>query len=54
MYHMRETIQQSGKLGIYSLQDLTINSVFVLIKKSRPCSGNDSHLSFPLEKALLN
>lgn len=50
MYHMRETIQQSGKLGIYSLQDLTVNSVFMLTKKFRPCSSNDSHLSFPLEK----
>ena len=54
MYHMEETIQQSGKLGIYSLQDLTVNSVFMLTKKFRPCSSNDSHLSFPLEKALLN
>ena len=54
MYHMEETIQQSGKLGIYSLQDLTVNSVFMLTKKSRPCRGNNSHLSFPLERALLN
>ena len=23
-------------------------------KMSRPCSGNDSHLSLPLERALLN
>ena len=54
MYHMEETIQQSGKLGIYGLQDLTVNSVFMLTKKSRLCSSNDSHLSFPLERALLN
>ena len=36
MYHMEETIQQSGKLGIYSLQDLTVNSVFMLTK----CQGH--------------
>ena len=36
MYHMEETIQQPGKLGIYSLQDLTVDSVFMLTK----CQGH--------------